>query len=152
MVRAGDHYQVCELQEDDEGEIVGRVIANRIATIEDARLLASSRRALRVLQKVNNCGVFDYAHDMSDNEAFLAGVQAAEDELESHQLFITDYAKWQTRFGKVRERPLDDFLITAATAGDSRNDHPPRPDPPPATRPPAWHRGCAGPRLRLRHP
>lgn len=109
IVRAGDHYQVCELAEDDDGEIDGRVIADRIASIQDARLLASGRRALRVLERAQDCGVFEYAYDMSENAPFLDGVRAAEAELESHALFVTDHAKWQTQFGKkARTRLLDD--------------------------------------------
>lgn len=100
VVQSGDHFLVSELREDDDGELVGRVLADHIATIEDARLLASGRRALRVLQNVENSGVFDYVHDMSENEPFIAGVQAAEDQIESHRLYLTDYPSWQKQFGK----------------------------------------------------
>ena len=119
VVRSGDHFQVCELQEDDEGELVGRVLADHIATIEDARLLAGGRRALRVLKEVEHCGVFDYAYDMSENQAFLSGVEAAEQALDSHALFLSDHAKWLSKFGKKsRARSLDDLLESdAATAG-----------------------------------
>jgi hypothetical protein len=111
VARSGDSYQVCEYREDEDGEIVGRVIADRIATLEDARLLASGRRALRVLKKVEDSGVFEYVHDMSENERFIAGVQAAEDEVEAHQLSLTDYPRWQTKFGKkARENLLNDLL------------------------------------------
>jgi len=111
VVRSGTHYQVCELQENEEGEVVGRVIADQITTIEDARLLASGRRALRVLRDTQNSGVFDYAHQMSENQGFLNGVEALEEEIESHDLFLSDYPKWKAKFGKTaRQHLLDDLL------------------------------------------
>lgn len=122
VVRAGDHYQVCELNEDDDGESVGRVLADNIGRIEDARLLASGRRALRVLQTIDDCGVFKYAHDVSDNQAFLDDVSFAERELDSHVLHTTNHAEWKTQFGRNSGRGLLDDLL----ADDST---PPEPKP-----------------------
>ena len=65
VIRRGEQFDVVELREDEEGEITGRVIATQIETIEDARLLASGRRALRVLQGIHDSGVFSYAQEMS---------------------------------------------------------------------------------------
>jgi hypothetical protein len=111
VVRSGTHYQVCDLQEDEEGEIVGRVIADHITTLEDARLLASGRRALRVLKSAQSSGVFEYAREMSENQGFLSGVEALEEDIEAHDLFLSDYPRWKARFGKAtRTRMLDDLL------------------------------------------
>lgn len=122
VTRSGDSYQVCEYREDAEGEIVGRVIADRVATLEDARLLASGRRALRVLKKVEDSGVFDYVHDMSENEGLLDDVMAAEREVEAHELFLTDYSKWQAKFGKrAVQKRVDDFLADLKPKQDPKS-------------------------------
>ncbi len=111
VVRSGQHYQVCELQEDEEGEVIGRVIADQIATLEDARLLASGRRALRLLKHTEDSGIFEYVNEVCDNQAFLSDVEAAEEELEAHKLFLSDYPKWKAKFGKKARAHIFDDLI-----------------------------------------
>ncbi len=114
VIRRGEQFDVVELREDEEGEITGRVIATQIETIEDARLLASGRRALRVLQGIHDSGVFSYAQEMSENQSFLRGVNSAEKEIEALELFVGDHAAWKEKFGKLgkkvaRERLYKEF-------------------------------------------
>jgi hypothetical protein len=111
VVRAGNHFQVCELLEDEEGELTGRVIADHIPTIEDARLLASGRRAMRLLRRVDDAGLVEYALEMSANQAFLRGVKEVEREITEHELFVTDHEKWRAEFGRKSSLvDLDDHL------------------------------------------
>lgn len=109
VIRSGQHYQVCEFKEDEEGEVVGRVVADRIATIEDARLLASGRRAIRLIKECEPA--FRYVREMTENDVFLARVEEIERKCEAHELLITDYPGWKARFGKLS---LDEFLVNGA--------------------------------------
>ncbi len=112
VVRAGQHFQVCELLEDQDGELTGRVIAENVPTIEDARLLASGRRALRLLQQVDDASLIDYARDMSDNASFLRGVDEVEHDIEAHRLYVTDHSQWQAKYGR---KMLDGLLGESET-------------------------------------
>ena len=118
VVRSGQHYQVCEFEEDEEGEVIGRVVADQVATIEDARLLASGYRALRLAQET--APAFQYVHEMSENAEFLEQVEEIERKLEAHELLITDYEGWKARFGKKtsaeRAKQLLDDLLGEAVA------------------------------------
>jgi hypothetical protein len=121
VVRSGDRFQVCELREDEEGEPTGRVLADNIGSIEDARLLASGRRALRVIDQVRNSGVIEYALEICDDESFLDGVHALDDALEAHQLHLSDHASWKTRYGrKSRQGFLDDFLADSTAKEEQK--------------------------------
>jgi hypothetical protein len=98
VVGTGQHFQVCEFQEDEEGEIVGRVVADNIATLDDARLLASGHRALRLAREAAD--VFQYVYEQSTNDEFICQVKEIERHLEAHELFVTDHEGWRKRFGK----------------------------------------------------
>jgi len=98
VVRIGEHFQVCEFEEDEEGEVVGRVVAERIGTIEDARMLASGHRALRRAR--DTYPLFDYVDEMTENSEFRRLVKEIELKLDAHELFVTDHEKWKERFGK----------------------------------------------------
>ena len=116
VVRSGDHYQVCDLHEDEEGEFVGRVIADRIPTLEDARLLASGRRALRLMQGMESAveEVIEISNDCGNRSA-VQDFQSIQEQSEAHALFLTDYQQWKERFGKKTSAErlahmLDDLL------------------------------------------
>ena len=95
VVRSGNTYQIVEFTFDEDGERVGRVIADGIATLEDAQRLASGPRALGLVAKVLGEGLFDYVDDQCDNAAFRDSVQALRAELHNFALFHADRATWR---------------------------------------------------------
>lgn len=98
VVRSGERFQVCEFIEDEEGEVIGRVIADHVDTLEDARLLASGRRTLQLA--ADTTFIFDYVREQSENEAFLEQIEALQAQLVAQALFVTDHQQWKKSFGK----------------------------------------------------
>lgn len=98
VVRRGQQFAVCEFLTDQEGETIGRVIADQIDDIEDARLLAGSRRALRLLEKAEP--MLAYVEDNCTNALFVDEARSQAAEHQKHILFATDYEEWKREFGR----------------------------------------------------
>lgn len=121
VIQNGPRYQVCEITVDEEGEPVGRVVADGIATLDDARLLASSRRAARLLNDAE--ALFNYVADNTENKQFSSEARSLQKKYEAHLLFLRDHPRWREQFGKASS--LNRFfgelgLAASETEGDNR--------------------------------
>jgi len=111
VLKDGDTYRICVFEPDEDGEVVGRIIADRVATLEQARLLSSAMTSLKMLQQTKKA--INYVLDMTENESFARDMENLRDRITRQHLFVTKHEQWRELFGARRLEGLLDLETDA---------------------------------------
>lgn len=106
ILKNGDVYQICVFREDADGLPLGRVVADGIQDVQQARLMATSIKALRMLDEAT--GVIDEMLDRTENEAYIGQLEGLKSRITEHVLSVCDPEKYRQFFPKVFSD--EDFL------------------------------------------
>ena len=99
VIRTNGHFQVCEFLTDEEGDVVGRIVADNITSLEDARLLASARRAVELIE--GSLDAFQYVEEVCSNPDYVDKMRSLRFASRRHIAFVTDYESWREQYGEA---------------------------------------------------
>lgn len=89
VVDTGHGYQICKVERNEHGDLVGEVVAENIKTFNDAYRLASAERSLKLLKWADEA--VQYALDRTENEPFMASMEALREQAREHRLKSVNY-------------------------------------------------------------
>ncbi len=108
ILKSGDVLQICLFEEDQEGSVIGRVVADNIQDLRTARMLSASMRRIRMLEEA--VPVIDEMLERTENERYISHLTNLRRSIEEQTYFVTDYDEWKKKFGKRRPVPTLDEL------------------------------------------
>lgn len=104
-----DHgYQICKVERNEHGDLVGAVLAENIKTFNDAYRLASAERSIKLLKSADDA--VQYALEMTENEPFMASMETLREQTREHLLKSVNYADGAKRLkeeAEKREREIE---------------------------------------------
>lgn len=111
VVDTGNGYQICKVERNEYGDLVGMVIADNIKTFNDAYRFASAERSFTLLRLTDDA--IHYALDMTENEPFMSSMEVLREKTREHLLKSLNYAegaKILKEEAKTRARELEQLV------------------------------------------
>jgi transcriptional regulator with XRE-family HTH domain len=101
IVKQGATYQICRFIEDEDGALSIKVIADGIDNPKDARLLASVKPAMRILEKSKfslEYTVEALEDDQPDSSDYCSQLMG---EINNLYLYVDDFKEWKKRYSVI---------------------------------------------------
>jgi len=116
-------YGVCIFRPDEDGAIVGQIVASGIKDLKTARHLASSTPALRMLNQAVDV-VDEMAEKMEDtgNLSYHDDLTKLARRIKSQITYVADYDAWKSLYGENRFSDIDLDNLIADLAHDEGTD------------------------------
>ena len=116
ILKNGDKYQICAFKEDERGLTVGEVVADGIANIETAWLLAGSKRSLE--HSGNSRFAMEYmvdhftdSYDREEHE-WIDGMEQTITEIALQGSLVNELDLWNRAFGNRHDELEGKFAKT----------------------------------------
>ena len=106
ILKNGDRYQIVAFEEDESGEVIGKVAADDISSLDTARILIAGVQALHLLDHTDDVAV-QFAIDCSDPEdqpAFGERMLKLRKDIRMCLLYATDHEEWAKRATRFKEK------------------------------------------------
>ncbi len=125
ILKNGDVYQVCVFQEDEDGLVVGRVIADGIQDLGHARLLSVSIKAQNMLQRAKGVINNELESLGEYGQKYTRELLEIQKEITEQYYFVFNYDEFKKYYGKNRHsiQPLD-LDALAERIGLSKSEEP----------------------------
>ena len=126
ILKSGDIYQLCVFHEDEDGLVVGRVVADGIPTLDLARQVSVLFDAENLLQRAKGV-VSDMLHrlEQHSNERYIDSLFKLQKEITEHYAFSFDYEYFKKHYGKNRVSGVKlDEATLAKIVSAAKSDEP----------------------------
>jgi len=117
ILKNGDIYQIVQFVPDECGEAIGNVIADNIAHLQNARMLLSGWKALRLLADCDN-ETIEYALEMTEQASFSERLYELRKDIKMCLWYAADYESWKTQNTPVDLSDLSTLFLTPKASAE----------------------------------
>jgi len=93
ILESNGRYLVCELGPNEDGEVIGKIVADNIRNIQDARMLVSGKKISRLLR--NSMEVYYDRLDDTENDNYIWELEEQLKEIDRTLGYANNLEKWK---------------------------------------------------------
>ena len=110
ILKNGNVYQICSFREDEDGLVVGRVVADGIQNLAQARLMSVPIKSMKLLARAQPIILHELESGRDYDEEYYLELRDLANSIASQNNFVYNYEKYQKIWSKnARKNVLDEL-------------------------------------------